>query len=127
MKGVPDTQLFDHKAKELFGTFLTSLGYQYRGTTEKECSVVLTYLNKELQQTVDIRNETCYVDYGFSIFVSRAGDEQQNILYHVPWENQDSDGLFLQRAFDKIRGEQTLVDLLSGKTWTLFDRIYFQE
>ena len=88
---------------------------------------MLTYLNKELQQTVDIRNEICYTDYGFSVFVWKAGDEQQNILYHVPWEKQDSDGLFLQRAFDKIRGEQTLVDLLSGKTWTLFDRIYFQE
>ena len=76
---------------------------------------------------VEIMNETCHVDYGFSIFLWKSEEEQYNILYNVPWEKQDSDCLFLQRAHDKITREDALVDMLSGKTWTLLPNIYFKE
>lgn len=126
MKQVPDARIFEQKAKELFGTFLTSLGYQYTGTSETACTVVLSYQNKEQQLLVSIRNETAHVDYGFSVFIWNA-DEEHNILYNVPWEKQDPECRFLQRAHDKITGEPALVDILSGKAWALFKTIYFSE
>jgi hypothetical protein len=123
---------FDEKAQTLFRNLITDYGYTLEGKDLFELngmkwSTKHVYINRDTDLKIEIRQEPCYTDYGFSFFIYNLKTDEYNILCNVPHEVQDKEDKFLWRAHQKLFSSSEAIDLISGKNWHKLPHILFQE
>ena len=122
---------FNKISPEIFKILEEKYGYKFEGinTIERngiKWSTHHTYSNKEKSLKIVIKQEPYYTDYGFSLFIYKIGTKEFNILYNVPYEEQDEKSGFLKKAFKDLFTSQETLNLIAGKDWKNLKKIPFK-
>jgi hypothetical protein len=123
---IPDKTFFISEAKLVFNIFACDYGYQFIDEYIGEWSVNIKYYNSSLNRTIEIKNETHPVDYGFSLFINDHNTNEYNIIANIPWSKEDKDCYFLRRVANVLSAGPAIKQIIGGD-WKKLDRIYFQE
>ena len=123
---------FNTKAPHLFKKLCDDLGYvleeiKISEINEKPWSSKHIYINSEKNLKIEIKQEPYYTDYGFSIFLRNLENNEYNILFNMPHENQDEEGKFMAVAADCIFSSLEVLDLIQGNIWKELRYIPFQK
>ena len=123
-------KVFSKKGETIFRPPLEKYGYKLIEKLPIEFngnlwSIHHIYMNEAVGLKILVKQEPCYSDYGFSIFIHKLLNNEFNILYNVPKEEQDHEDNFLIRACNDILLSSELIDIIAGKAWTRLGYIPF--
>jgi hypothetical protein len=116
---VPDHLLVEQKAKRVFADLLDKYGYKLIETVSEPNYVRLTYRNRLRLRKLVLENQTFPVDYGFGIYFYKLLSSDYQVVYNTPWEKQDKECVFLDKAVQKFSVSKKLIKVMKGECWSL--------
>jgi Ni,Fe-hydrogenase III component G len=122
---IPEGNIFVSMAEIYFEELITKYKYVIVKKESKKHFALIVYNNEAIHRKIEVKNETNYTDYGFSIFLHNTQNNESNIVVNVPFDKQNKECEFL-----KISAEfffANLEKLIAGNEWEKYGKILMQK
>jgi hypothetical protein len=116
----PESTFCSEKILEHFKFLVNDYKYQITSKKVDKYFVEILYENKNINRKIEIRNETNYTDYGFSIFVYNTENIHKKlyeIIINVPFENQDKECKFIEKPSEYLKSNYK--ELIEKEDWSI--------
>jgi hypothetical protein len=83
---------------------------------QKKHNTYIEFENKN--RLIEIKNQTDYTDYGYSIFIYNTENTQKksyNIIVNVPYEKQDNECKFIKKSAEYL--EKNFLEIINKAEW----------
>jgi hypothetical protein len=115
----PESKLCSEKILEYFNFLVNDCKYQITSKNVDKYFVEIVYENENINRKIEIKNQTNYTDYGFSIFVYNTENISKilyEIIINIPFENQDKNCKFIEKSSEYLKTNYE--KLIRRESWT---------